>query len=108
MASSPVPSPSRCAGSNDRYSTAIGIDPTLQAHGDGRYTSALGCAMRQERLRDLLTLEVLAEEAGISTTYLGQIERGLRCPSIAVVAAIAGALGMPASELLRRAERQIR
>jgi transcriptional regulator with XRE-family HTH domain len=69
---------------------------------------ALGTAIRQQRLRAAVTQEALAHEAGISTTYLGQIERGLRSPSIAVVAAIATALDLQAWQLLQRAERRLR
>jgi transcriptional regulator with XRE-family HTH domain len=69
---------------------------------------ALGAAIRQQRLRAEMTQEALAHDAGISTTYLGQIERGLRSPSIAVVAAIADALNLRTSQLLQRAERRLR
>jgi transcriptional regulator with XRE-family HTH domain len=67
--------------------------------------SRVGAAIRDQRRRARLTQETLAHEAGISTTYLGQIERGLRAPTVTVLAAIADALGLPTSELLRRAER---
>lgn len=36
----------------------------------------LGKRIREERLRLNLTQEHLSEEIGISTAYLGQIERG--------------------------------
>lgn len=39
----------------------------------------LGKRIREERLRLNLTQEKLAEACGISTAYLGQIERGERC-----------------------------
>ncbi len=67
--------------------------------------SRVGTAIRDERRKARLTQETLAHEAGISTTYLGQIERGLRAPTVTVLAAIADALALPTSELLRRAER---
>ena len=39
---------------------------------------ALGKRIREERLRLNLTQEKLAEEVGVSTAYIGQIERGER------------------------------
>ena len=37
---------------------------------------ALGQRIREERLKLNLTQEKLAEDVGVSTTYIGQIERG--------------------------------
>ena len=39
----------------------------------------LGKRIKEERLRLNLTQEKLSEKVGISTAYLGQIERGERC-----------------------------
>lgn len=49
-------------------------------------------------------MEGLAQTAGISTSYLSEVERGLKRPSTDVIAKIAGALGMRASELLEHVE----
>jgi len=39
---------------------------------------SLGKRIREERLKLNLTQEKLAEEVGLSTAYIGQIERGER------------------------------
>ena len=46
-----------------------------------------------------LSQEELAFKASISTNHLGQIERGLKCPTIETAAQIANALGLPLAEL---------
>ena len=54
------------------------------------------------RLRDGkgLSQEAFAHDAGIHRTYISDIERGARNPTITVVEKIALALGVTASELL--------
>ncbi len=52
----------------------------------------LGASIRQRRTAGDLTLEDLADSAGLSVTYLGQTERGQRNPSILVLWRIADAL----------------
>lgn len=47
--------------------------------------------------------EELAARAEIHRTYLGDIERGNRNPALINICRIAGALGVPAHELLKRA-----
>lgn len=51
-----------------------------------------------------LTLEQLADQAGIHRTSIGLLERGERAPSVAMASKIAAALGYPLSELLAKAE----
>ena len=46
-----------------------------------------------------LSQEKLAEKADIHTSYIGQIERGLRYPSLKVLFKIADALNIKISEL---------
>ena len=53
--------------------------------------------VRQERG---LTIEALADAAGISYSYAGELERGRRNPSLAVIEAIAKALAAKPHELL--------
>lgn len=52
-----------------------------------------------------MNLQALAKASGLHWTYLSGIERGLRNPSLNVLAAIAGAFGLSTTELIRRAER---
>jgi transcriptional regulator with XRE-family HTH domain len=49
------------------------------------------------------TLQALADESGVSKSYLGDIEKGRKNPTTDVIEAIADALGVPARELLYHA-----
>jgi DNA-binding XRE family transcriptional regulator len=48
-----------------------------------------------------LSQEDLALEAGLSRTFVGDVERGTRCPTICSVAALARVLGLEPYELLK-------
>jgi transcriptional regulator with XRE-family HTH domain len=75
----------------------------LRAHGgDEMLRAILGEILREERRERGLSLRELAGEAGISATYLGEVERGLKEPSFEVVEALARALELTAAEVLRR------
>lgn len=60
-----------------------------------------GLNVRRVRLDKGLTLEALADDVGLAYTYVGQIERGQRNPTLGVVERIAGALGVDALDLLK-------
>jgi transcriptional regulator with XRE-family HTH domain len=64
----------------------------------------LGLAVRDLRLRRNLTQEELAHRARLHRTYLTEIERGTRNPSIEVVEKLANGLAISLSELFRFAE----
>jgi transcriptional regulator with XRE-family HTH domain len=76
--------------------------------GPSPSAAQLGRLIRRLRKQRNLTIEELAGEAGIHTTYLSAIERGLRNPSWNVVGAIAEALEMDISELARLTEERNR
>jgi len=59
-----------------------------------------GNHLKALRLQRNLTQEELAERAGMHFTYVGQIERGLRNPSLINLEKIAKALKIKAGELL--------
>lgn len=61
----------------------------------------LGTNLRRLREAKGLSQEAFAFEAGIHRTYVSDIERGARNPTITVVENLAIALGVTASELLR-------
>lgn len=52
----------------------------------------IGENIRKERRRQLLTIEQLAEKAGITDNFLGKIERGEGTPSLATIDSVACAL----------------
>ncbi len=64
----------------------------------------LGVAIRERREDQGLTIEELATEAGVDTSYLSGIERLGRNPSWSKLARIVGTLKIDASELIERAE----
>ena len=59
-----------------------------------------GSNVRRARQDRGLTLEVLADEAGLTYSYVGQIERGQRNPSLRAVEQIARVLKVEAHILL--------
>lgn len=61
----------------------------------------LGTNLRRLREAKGLSQEAFAFEAGIHRTYVSDIERGARNPTITVVENLANALGVTASDLLR-------
>jgi transcriptional regulator with XRE-family HTH domain len=63
--------------------------------------AALGQNVRRRRETRELTQEKLAERAGLDSTYISGIERGLRNPGIRNVAKLAKALGFTTAELCK-------
>jgi transcriptional regulator with XRE-family HTH domain len=65
------------------------------------WRAIVGTNVRRLRQQAQLTQEQLAFAAEIDLTYVGGIERGIRNPSIVVLARIAEALETNPSELLK-------
>jgi transcriptional regulator with XRE-family HTH domain len=63
-----------------------------------------GRALREIRHERGVTQEELAFESGYHPTYIGQLERGRKSPSLRAIIRIANALSTPGSEILRRVE----
>jgi transcriptional regulator with XRE-family HTH domain len=63
-------------------------------------------AITELREQRQMSREALAEAAGISASYLYEVERGLKRPSTDVLAKLAMALGMLPSQMLEHIERQ--
>ena len=61
----------------------------------------LGKRVREARKQKNLTQEALAEIVGVSTMFLGEVERGVKLPSLAVLIMIIEALDISADYLLR-------
>lgn len=68
--------------------------------------AAFGAAVRKRREALGLTQEEFAERARMDRTYASGIERGVRNPTIKVIARIAKALSTRASKLFASAENQ--
>nr|WP_087476189.1 helix-turn-helix transcriptional regulator [Nitrospira cf. moscoviensis SBR1015] len=52
--------------------------------------------------------EELGFQAGIHRTYVSQIERGIKSPTLVVILKLAQALGRPASQLIAEVEKQLK
>ena len=59
----------------------------------------LGYRIRYIRTQKGLSIEDLALEAGVNRNYLGDLERGMRNPTVVVLNKIASALNISLSEL---------
>ena len=62
-----------------------------------------GANVRRLRQERGLSIEALADEVGLAYTYVGQIERGTRNPTLGVVERFARAFGVEPLELLKAA-----
>jgi len=62
--------------------------------------ASLGKSIRKAREAKGLTQERLAELAGLDSTYISGIERGIRNPGIFSVAKIASGLGLTLTKLM--------
>lgn len=60
----------------------------------------LGTKIRELRKERKQTLESLAEAADIGYVYLGEIERGIKMPSLKTFIKLVNALGVSADELI--------
>ena len=60
----------------------------------------IGHSLRQARHRRGMTLKVVAQMAGVTESFLSQVERDIASPSIATLRRIAAALGTSIGELL--------
>lgn len=65
---------------------------------------AFGKAVRKYRHQLTISQEDLAFRAGVHRTYVSQIERGIKSPSIKVVLVLAKALGISMRDLIGESE----
>ncbi|HEX7225565.1 MAG TPA: cupin domain-containing protein [Candidatus Limnocylindria bacterium] len=63
----------------------------------------IGGGLRQARRRRGMTLRAVADAAGVTESFLSQVERDVASPSIATLRRIAVALGMSIGEILDQA-----
>ena len=66
----------------------------------GQMLKVFGRNIKDLRLKKKLTQEKLSEKAEINHKYLGEIERGEKCPTALVVYTISKALGVSVCEIL--------
>lgn len=63
-----------------------------------------GKAIKELRLRKGMIQQHLADACGLDISYVGQIERGQRNPTLGVMQGLASVLEVKMSELLKRAK----
>ena len=77
-------------------------EPETTMEEEGRIallTKVIGANMRAERKRRKLTIEMVASQLGTAASYIGLLERGERCPSLALLTRICELLGCTMDEL---------
>jgi len=72
--------------------------------GNRNSTIQFARSLREHRERIGLSQEELADRAGLHRTFISQVERGLKSPSLNSLAAIAAALGLKLHKLLKDIE----
>ena len=65
---------------------------------------AFGRILREQRQARGLSQEALALEAGVDRTFVSQLERGIRQPTLTTLWKLAGVLRIAPSELVRQME----
>jgi transcriptional regulator with XRE-family HTH domain len=68
---------------------------------------SLGNVIRRLRQSEKFSQEELAHRAGIHRTYVSQLERGLKSPTIAILFKLAHALGIKPSKIVQMLERDL-
>ncbi|HEU5150661.1 MAG TPA: helix-turn-helix transcriptional regulator [Iamia sp.] len=71
---------------------------------DAAVAAAFGRRLREIRLQRELTQERLAEAAGVHPTFVSNLERGYRVPTLVTLIRMADALEIGLPELLDRVE----
>jgi transcriptional regulator with XRE-family HTH domain len=67
----------------------------------------LGLEIQHRRTEKCWSQEYLAEMTGLHRTYISQLERGLKSPSVRVLSHITNALGVTMSEFIRVVEESL-
>ncbi len=98
-------------GVHRRYLSSPIVAVTLQfellvCSGVKEISHLLGDQIRTIRRRRGLSLERLAELSHLSTTYVGEVERGSKEPSISTLLKLAEALSTSLSEILAPVEKK--
>jgi transcriptional regulator with XRE-family HTH domain len=73
-----------------------------------RISRAFGRVLREQRRVCRVSQETLALEAEVDRSFVSQIERGVRQPTLATLWKLAAALNVPPSRLVEKAERLLR
>jgi CheY-like chemotaxis protein len=89
----------------DRHSSSVDRPPLMPQGHDHNLKLLLGTAIRNERSIRGISQEELAYRAGLHRTYVSDVERGTRNPSIESIAKLARALDLSVSALFARVDK---
>lgn len=70
-------------------------------------SKVFGRVLREQRLAVDLSQETLALNADVDRTFVSQMERGIRQPTLTTLFKLAGALDISATALITRTEKQL-
>jgi len=79
----------------------------MRVHKQQEINKAIGGVIRELRIRLRISQETLSSLAGLSRTYLGEVERGESSVSLPILQNLAKGLGIKLSDLIRRYERAL-
>ncbi len=74
----------------------------------GQISAVFGQVLREQRQARELSQEQLALSADVDRTFVSQMERGIRQPTITTLLKLASALGIQPSTLIVRMEKLLR
>ncbi len=86
---------------------AFPAPPQRSPEPEPLWREAVGHELREERRTTGRTLADVAGQAGVSTQYLSEVERGCKEPSSEVLGAVSGALGLRLVDLTSRVSRRL-
>jgi transcriptional regulator with XRE-family HTH domain len=72
-----------------------------------KHRAAFSELLRELRQHAALSQEALAEKAGLHRTYISQLERGIKSPTLDVIAALSPALEVPLKAFLTQLSRRL-
>ena len=79
-------------------------NPKTMAKSAKPLVLGFGCALQAIRTEKDLTQETLAVRADLHRTYLSQLERGVKAPTLTTLFGLSSAMGIKVSQLIARAE----
>ncbi len=80
---------------------------TFELMQPSKLDQMLGLEIQHRRTEKGWSQEYLAEMTGLHRTYISQLERGLKSPSVRVLSHITNALGVTMSEFIRVVEESL-
>lgn len=84
----------------DKLAVALNVGKNQLVDGEVEYSLSLGDKIRMMRSDKKFSLQDFSQKAGISLSYLSEIERGTVYPAISTLKRIAEELEVPASTLI--------